>query len=306
MTQRIFLLLLAVGSLEAQGSEFNATDQTSSSPNDPLEWMPSSPNDSDLGNQIILGDISNHQQGKFGDFKVDISQGVYWSNTVQYRLLALSFDCEEHLNEDFYYTAGLNLDWEKYIAEQFWIESSVSQDLYRFNKTEESNFEYFTAGIGIMKVIPQWKDIVLFTRYEYERVTQENIDDTVWDAHSIRWGGTAPILKTRGHDIQLQLDVLWTFKQREGNGIEEYSTRMQDRWRIHDQVLFTPFCEFRYTEYPDASVTSYSFGTEITWALNSHIEINANFAYEANHSSSNSVIYNSEGIITGVNLSLEF
>lgn len=237
-------------------------------------FAPQSPADSDLGHQLIL----QRNDGR-APIRADLSTNVFWTDNT----------ASANSNEDdgFIWQTRLLATWKPRIGDNLFADLFLSQNVYRYDSPSSLNFERTDARLGLVKVTPDFFDILFFARYEYARVTSGSLSDRIYTAHRARVGAHKVFLSTPKHTAYVALDYahdLDTSPSRlERDEISAhigYSYQVTDKMRA---VLYYHHSRFEYDQ-AGREDTNHILGAELYYQLSASTRLQASFTYVENDS----------------------
>jgi hypothetical protein len=157
-----------------------------------LGYAPSSENDADLGVQAIL-----KRQEQYRPFTFTLSVPYYYTTNV-----AL---VSNHEAGDGVFAPALTLAYQPRIAKTLYAEFIVVQQLFYYNRFTEFNFTSFDGIAGVVWYVPQYNNLSLRLRYDYNRLTDDEFDQ-FFQNHSIVAIAEMPFQFARA--MQLNLGAL--------------------------------------------------------------------------------------------------
>jgi hypothetical protein len=116
------------------------------------------PGDFDLGEQLLL-----KRKERQKPYYVFGSSSIYHTENV-----AL---VKEGKQADLYFLGQVGASYRPRITDTLYGEATVNQAMFRYDEFSEMDFDSFNAGGGLTWVMTDLWDIMLFTRYNYNRLT---------------------------------------------------------------------------------------------------------------------------------------
>lgn len=90
---------------------------------------------------------------------------------------------------DTYLFSEIGARYEGKLSETISIEATVRQGLFRYDEFRGFNFESLNAGAGLGYKLQALGDITLFGRYNYERLTNDDLANEFFVNHTLSVGG---------------------------------------------------------------------------------------------------------------------
>ncbi len=194
-------LILASQSTQGQvapGSAQNRTQLLGGQANPTLPTVPpsgeaqgyavASPNEKDIGEQQILKQIEEYKP-----FTASVYSPFFWTSNA-----ALVSRGEE---DDFVVAPGVTLLYQPRITKTFYAELGVVQQFFLYDRLSELNFASFDAIAGVVYYLPQFHNLSLRARYDYNRLTDIDHFDEFFVNHSIILNADLPFRIGRAQQV---------------------------------------------------------------------------------------------------------
>jgi len=147
-----------------------------------------SPNEKDIGEQQILKRMEEYRP-----FTVSVYSPFFWTSNV-----ALVSSGEE---DDFVVAPGVTLLYQPRITKTFYGEIGVVQQFFLYDRFSELNFSSFDAIAGVVYYLPQFHNLSLRARYDYNRLTDIDHFDEFFVNHSIILNADLPFRIGRAQQV---------------------------------------------------------------------------------------------------------
>jgi len=147
-----------------------------------------SPNEKDIGEQQILKRMEEYRP-----FTVSVYSPFFWTSNV-----ALVSSGEE---DDFVVAPGVTLLYQPRITNTFYGEIGVVQQFFLYDRFSELNFSSFDAVAGVVYYLPQFHNLSLRARYDYNRLTDIDHFDEFFVNHSIILNADLPFRIGRAQQV---------------------------------------------------------------------------------------------------------
>jgi hypothetical protein len=157
-----------------------------------------SPNEEDIGEQQILKRMEEYQP-----FTISVYSPFFWTSNA-----ALVSSGEE---DDFVVAPGVTLLYQPRIAKTFYGELGVVQQFFLYDRFSELNFGSFDAIAGVAYYLPQFHNLSLRARYDYNRLTDTDDFDEFFVNHSIILNGEVPFQIGRAQQVFLGVALNLSF-----------------------------------------------------------------------------------------------
>jgi hypothetical protein len=153
-----------------------------------------SPNDKDLGEQQIL-----QRQEEYLPFYVSVGTSVYYTSNV-----ALTNSGEE---DDVLFSPGITVTYQPRLTKTLYAEVGVAQQFFLYDRFSELNFGSFDAIVGLAYYLPQFHNLSLRARYDYNLLTDTDNFDDFFHNHAIILSASIPIPINRAQQIAFGVDA---------------------------------------------------------------------------------------------------
>ena len=156
------------------------------------------PNDKDLGEQQIL-----KRQAEYLPFTFSASTPVYYTSNV-----ALTRSGEEG---DVLFSPGIILTYQPRLTRTLYAEIGVAQQFFLYDRFSELDFSSFDAIAGIAYYLPQFHNLSLRARYDYNRLTDTDDFDEFFVNHAYLLSASMPFRISRAQQVVFGIDTELTF-----------------------------------------------------------------------------------------------
>jgi hypothetical protein len=150
-----------------------------------------SPNDADLGTQEIL-----KRAEEYRPFTVALAAPFFYTSNVM-----LTRDDEV---SDFLVTPAVGLFYQPRLTRTLYGLIDVHQQFFYYNRLNRFDFGSFDAQAGLTYYLPQLHNLVLYGRYDFNRLTfSDRIEDDFFSSHSINLGAEIPFQFGRAQQVSV-------------------------------------------------------------------------------------------------------
>ena len=139
------------------------------------DYAPASPGDSDIGQQLILKESPKNRW-----FRAYADAFGYWTNN------AANTSVGEV--DDWFWGGRIGFGFQPRIAKRLFADIDIQQQLFRYDEFDALDFESLDASAGLLYIVPRLADSVLFTQFNYNRITNDDFGDELLNSVSIRAG----------------------------------------------------------------------------------------------------------------------
>jgi hypothetical protein len=157
-----------------------------------------SPNDKDLGEQQIL-----KRREEYLPFSFSASTPVFYTTNV-----ALVNNGEE---DDVLFAPAVAITYQPRLTKTLYAEVGVAQQFFLYDRFSELNFASFDAIAGIAYYLPQFHNLSLRARYDYNRLTDTDDFDEFFVNHAYILSANMPFRIGRAQQVAIGIDTELTF-----------------------------------------------------------------------------------------------
>jgi hypothetical protein len=260
-------------------------------------YAPFSPADSDLGVQQVLGTYTGPPP-----VNVTFNTSVNYTNNAPGQT---AFD-----DDSAWFSASrLAASWRPKIAYGWFADLGLSQDALLFEGNKAVDFENFQPYAGLVKSLPDLDDLVIFTRYEYQRITTGSISESSYCAQRIRTGIQKDLILTSRYQLSAGLDAALDLEaDAESQQRNTYSADVSFTYWFADHLSATASYTAAQWDFKDGGREDWDhiLGVELTWTPCENLSIFANLVY-SNHESNSAFGANDfEAWQSGIGLGLNY
>ncbi len=180
------------------GGQANPTVPTVTPSGEAQGYAVASPNEKDIGEQQIL-----KRREEYKPFTVSIYSPFFWTSNA-----ALVSRGEE---DDVVVAPGITLMYQPRITNTFYVELGVVQQFFLYDRLSELNFGSFDAIAGVAFYLPQFHNLSLRARYDYNRLTDTDHFDEFFINHSIILDAELPFRIRRAQQLFLGVALNLSF-----------------------------------------------------------------------------------------------
>ena len=152
-----------------------------------------SPNDNDLGEQQIL-----KRQEEYLPFSINVATSVYWTSNV-----AL---VDNGAQDDVLFSPGATFVYQPRLTRTLFADIGVAQQWFVYDRFSELNFTSFDAIVGLAYYVPQFHNLSLRARYDYNRLTDTDFDE-FFNNHAIILSASIPFRIDRAQQMAIGTDL---------------------------------------------------------------------------------------------------
>lgn len=260
-------------------------------------YAPFSPADSDLGVQQILAAYDGLPPVEFR-FETSIN---YINNLP---------DSNPFLDaSDWFWASQLDLNWMPRIANGWFLDLGLGQGFYSFEDNQARDFENFQAHIGAVKSIPELDDLLIFVRWENQRITNGTLSESEYSASRIRLGMQKNLILAPRYQLSAGLDAAFDLTANEDSlKRNQYSADVSFTYWFGDKLISTISWTGAKWDFDEKGREDWNhiIGLEITWTPCEHLDIFANIFYTNNDSNTKLGANDFESFQTGVGFGVNY
>lgn len=159
-------------------------------PSSVIGFAEPSPGDSDLGEQLLLTPQQRYQSFYF-----------YGGATQFFTSDATLVD--DNFGADWFTMLQAGINWTPHLGGNLYGEAFVRQDLFRYARYPELNFNSTNLGAGLIYVVRPLGDLSVYGRYGYTFLTNAAASNQIFDEQFLKFGLQKPFQFSRAHTLWL-------------------------------------------------------------------------------------------------------
>lgn len=202
-----------------------------------------------------------------------------------------------------------SLTWRPHIAQGWFGDIGLTQDLLRYDRTAALDFENLGLRAGIYKNLPDLDDTVLFARYEFQRITFGSLSEGVYNAQRIRAGLQKSLWAAPRHQLTGSLSGAYEWSAHP-TALErnEAAIDLAYRYAITDSLHTLVSARIARYNYEQFGRDDWTFGSgvELVWQFNANLKASASIAFEKNDSDTFGSFNEYEAWTSGLGVSLQW
>jgi hypothetical protein len=157
-------------------------------PSSVIGFAEPSPGDSDLGEQLLL---TPRQTYKSFFFFGGVTQFFTSNSTL----------VDDNFGADWFTMLQAGMNWTPHLGGNLYGEAFVRQDLFRYARYPELNFNSTNLGVGLIYVIRPLGDLSVYGRYGYTYLTNASASSRIFDEQFLKFGLQKPFPINRAHTL---------------------------------------------------------------------------------------------------------
>lgn len=274
--------------------------QELSTGNLPLEeennFAPTSPGDSDLGQQLILKETPKERW-----LRATLDAFGYWTDNAANASVG-----EE---EDSYWGGRISLGAQPKLTNKLFLDVDASQEMYRYDEFDGLDFENLDASVGLLYVEPKLWNSIFFIQGQYNRVTNDDFSNELVNSWSLRAGLQKTFLIDRRNSVHASVMGDWDLQ----NSVDqlnrhEYVADLGYKFKLMRDLAVSISYRFTLFDYQDVDRTDYLhlIGTSVTWSPYESVDVYATANFSNNNSTADSFDYEAVNVGGGIGVRLRF
>lgn len=260
-------------------------------------FAPFSPADSDFGVQQILASYNGRPPVNVS-FDTSLS---YTDNAPD----------NTPFDDSSAWFSGSRLDasWLPRVANGWFADIGLAQELFRFEGSDTNDFENFEAHLGTVKSIPELDDLIFYARYEYQRITTGSLSDGSYSAQRIRTGFQKDLLLASRYQLSAGLDAAFDLTADEDTQERnEYTADLSYTYWFADRLSSTLSWTGSLWDFSDGGREDWNHvvGLELTWMVCKNLDVFTNLYYTNYDADKNFDANDFEAWQTGIGFGLNY
>lgn len=259
-------------------------------------YAPSSPGDSDLGDQLIL-----MTQGSYKPFSFRLTQDGIWTSNAGLT--------ETDTFDDFYSRSEAAFSFIPRIAGNTYGEFNIDYSFFRYSDNSELDFDSLEASVGAIHVFRGLNDLSTWFRYNHIRLLDGRDHDELFTDHTLEVGLYYPKLIGRKHLLfgsaasEFSLDGNPGFARR-----HEHSATIGYTFFPTDRIDLSTFYQFYVLDYTEDGRTDllHTAGISATAQIRKGIELILSGSYSINDSNIDGADYEVGDAGASISIEVQF
>ena len=232
----------------------------------------------------------------------------YYDNIRSIDLLAPTLAGVLRDDDDFVYRAGLGVQYTPLITDNLFLDTSLTQEFYRFDKLNQLDFDYTAGDVGFIYVVQSLRDLELFTRYRYEHLESGTFDGKIYGMHSAELGAQQVYRFAPGQSVFGQLKARWALDASPDiTGYDEYSFNIGYKWES-EPFEVTALYRLAYSDFDDLDRADWNHVLMVRgeYHLRDWLTFGADASFTSNVSDLDAFDYDTWGVGVGFSLQMTF
>jgi len=258
-------------------------------------FAPSSPGDSDLGEQLIL-----RRRKEDAKLKVQFSNRLIYSNNV--------FNEGSDEDQGFFNASSLEVKHIKKLKKNWVQVASLGQSYFTYEGDGEVDFSNLRGSFGVVNFVPKW-DCVWHLDIVHDHITEGFYDSRLFNVTSLSLGVSKTMIHSRKHSTLLTLryddDVASSAKNLQRN---ELIFKARQVYRVNDKLdlaLSARASQF-YFDVNDREDFRINVGLSVNYEIFSEVNLSLSSLYTSNDSNQSVNDFETTAGAFGIQLSSVF
>lgn len=250
-----------------------------------------------------------YRKSNWEPWKITLSGDVHYFDDIRsIDVLAPTLAGFIQDEDDVVFRTGLSVQYTPLITGNLFLDTSITQDFYRFNELDRLDFDYFSGDLGLIYVLQDLRDLQLFARYRYERLAEATFGSRFYSNHSIEAGAQQVYRFAPGQAVfgavkaQLSLDTSPDISE-----YDEYSLNLGYQWE-HEPFEVTLLYRLAYSDFDGLDRSDYNhlvmLRGEYHWT--DWLTLAADVSFSSNDSDVEAFDYDTFGVGAGVSFQVTF
>lgn len=282
------------GSLPYRGAFTNAEDEMQRRDLEEENGFASpSKADDDIGQQLILKETPKNRP-----WRAILDEFLLWSNN------AANVAAGEV--SDWMWGQRVGVGYQQRIASHWFADLSLTQGMYRYQRSNALDFQAMEAMATILDVEPRFWNVVFVGSLGFTRITNNEFQDSLLNSLSGRFGAQRLITFDRRNSIQLALSADWDLTNDVDQVFrDEYSLDLAYKYKIMRDLSLSLAYRMTYFNYRkvDRADLLHVVGATMTYTPKNWLEIYATASYALNES--NISFFDYETVSSGAGLGMK-
>ncbi|MGL4400674.1 MAG: hypothetical protein ACRCXD_12455 [Luteolibacter sp.] len=259
-------------------------------------FAPESPDDDDIGQQLILKDAERERW-----LSAQASTAVFGSDNPA--------NLSRGAKSDVFSASQVSIAAQPRLAERLYLDAYVSQQVFRYDKYSFLDYEYLQANLGMIYLESRLWDSVLFAQGQFGRTTASDFEEDVYHNFSLLAGIQKTVVFDRRNSLYLNLMGDWdVYGNVDDFEHAEYIADISYRFKIMRDLVLSASYRFTFFDYynVDRRDVLSVMGLFLNWSPEEWINIYAGCTFNFNESDVDVFDYNAANLGGGVGAQVRF
>lgn len=253
---------------------------------DELEsFAPQSPGDDDLGQQFILRRKEHSYPWHFS-----VDNGYFYTDNAA--------NAKTGKISDWFFVGGLNAAYQPRIGRRVFLDLSVGQHWFLYDRTDALDFQSGEASAGFIVVLPELASTLVYANYYYQRLTHDLSDSPIYANNAVRAGAQKTFLIDRLNSCNVGMLASFALdtdpqelKRNEYSFTVGYSRKIMRGLFLNASYRLGYYDYYKFEGRKDWYHTG---GLALTYSPTEWLEISASYNYTFNNSSKDAFDYQTQ------------
>ena len=230
--------------------------------------------DDDIGQQLILKETPKNRP-----WRAMLDEFLLWSNNAA--------NVASGEVSDWMWGQRIGIGWQQRIASHWFADLSLTQGMYRYERSNALDFQAMEAMATILDVEPRLWNVVFVGSFGFTRITNNEFQDSLLNSLSGRFGAQRLITFDRRNSLQLALSGDWDLTNDVDQVFrDEYSFDLAYKYKILRDLSLSLAYRMTYFNYRkvDRADLLHVVGATLTYTPKEWMEIYATASYALNES----------------------
>ncbi|MEO7098978.1 MAG: hypothetical protein ABI162_06420 [Luteolibacter sp.] len=213
---------------------------------------------------------------------------------------------EDH-ESDSYLFSEIGVRYENKLTDAINLEATVRQAIFRYDKFGGLDFESMNAGVGLAYKVPELADITVFSRYNYERLTNDDFGNGFFMNQTLSFGAQKSWVYRQTSSFYAGYSSMFGFSKPVISERDEHSLFGGGHWNLAPQLEGDVYYRIALFDFQSGQRDlNQSITPSLTYHLSPRCELNASFSFVLNRSNRSRFDYDAITTGGGVSLKLQF
>lgn len=261
------------------------------------EQAPYSPADSDLGVQELLRPVPAR-----APVRVDVSSEFLWTDNAP--SAARPTDDESWL-----WIGRAAAGWRPRLVGPLFADLGLVQEVLRFDESAAIDFENLDTHAGVLASLPDLDDLLVFGRYEYQRLTTGSLTDGDYLAQRLRFGARKVLWADGRQELGAGLDAAFDLDtKQDAFQRNEYALDLGWRCQLAADLEARAYCRTSFFDYDEDGREDWAWnpGVDLIWYFCDAGRLYASVYFSENDSNTPFGVNDYESWTAGLGVGLNF
>lgn len=210
-------------------------------------------------------------------------------------------------HDDAYLFSEIGVRYERKLFGALSAEATVRQGLFRYDEFRQQDFENLNAGAGLGYELKKLWGSTLFTRYNFERLTNDELGNELFRNHTISVGLQKSFTWKGSNSIYVGYVSIFGFAEPSASERDEHALFAGAQMKLTQRLaadLYYRLALFDYHHLDGRHDLNQTLVGSLTYYFTQWLSLNASVSYAMDRSNQSRFDYNA--ITTGGGLALKF